>query len=333
MELDDYNGNGYYDIRDFIEAPNEKILEFNEGMKFDVCIQNPPYDNGLCNKFLVKSFELAEISVSVMPSAWLLGKKQKTDITKWFDKYGGEIEEINGNDYFDAAIGGTISINYLNQDNDNPKIIFDGKEYEKCSEISRFSNDAFLTEFKKIVEPLYEANNLEENMRAVPDDIHLRKYWIYDQDENDYVIKIAILRGHIAPKYGKKEDFYTLISNNTEEINKAVGQYKDLVKKTNKQGKRLINFYIAFNTKQKMLNALNYLQTDFCRVCLYLKKFNSNMYPNVFDCIPWFDFSNEHFSKSPSEIDDYLFDKFNISDEIRQHIEEILPDYYGIRKG
>ena len=93
-----------------MDAPNDEILEFNEGMKFDVCIQNPPYDNGLCNKFLVKSFELAEISVSVMPSAWLLGKKQKTNITKWFDKYGGEIEEINGNDYFDAAIGSSLSI-------------------------------------------------------------------------------------------------------------------------------------------------------------------------------------------------------------------------------
>ena len=50
-----------------------------------------------------------------------------------------------------------------------------------------------------------------------------------------------------------------------------------------------------------------------------------------FKYIPWFDFSNPIFSKSPAEIDDYLFDKFNISDEIRQHIEELLPDYYGIR--
>ena len=39
------------------------------------------------------------------------------------------------------------------------------------------------------------------------------------------------------------------------------------------------------------------------------------------------------FSKSPSEIDDYLFKTFKIYDEIRKHIEEILPDYYGIRKG
>ena len=47
--------------------------------------------------------------------------------------------------------------------------------------------------------------------------------------------------------------------------------------------------------------------------------------------IPWFDFSNAIFSKSPKEIDDYLFKKYNISEDIRKHIEEILPDYYKIR--
>ena len=49
--------------------------------------------------------------------------------------------------------------------------------------------------------------------------------------------------------------------------------------------------------------------------------------------IPWFDFSDPVFSKSPTEIDDYLFTKYNISDEIRKHIEKLLPDYYNIRKG
>ena len=29
--------------------------------------------------------------------------------------------------------------------------------------------------------------------------------------------------------------------------------------------------------------------------------------------------------------DDYLFKKYNISNDIRNHIEEILPDYYEIR--
>lgn len=47
--------------------------------------------------------------------------------------------------------------------------------------------------------------------------------------------------------------------------------------------------------------------------------------------IPWQDFSKEIFSKTPKEIDDYLFKKYNISNDIRQHIEKILPDYYNIR--
>ena len=52
----------------------------------------------------------------------------------------------------------------------------------------------------------------------------------------------------------------------------------------------------------------------------------------IWGMIPWLDFSDKHFSTLPREIDDWLFKKYNISDEIRNHIEKILPDYYGIRK-
>lgn len=304
-------------------------------MKFDVCIQNPPYDNGLCNKFLVKSFELAEISVSVMPSAWLLGKKQKTNITKWFDKYGGEIEEINGNDYFDAAIGSSLSINYLDKDNDNPTIIFDGHEYEKCSEISRFSNDVFLSEFKKIVEPLYLKDNLHNYIKYGKKDCHEydRKNHLELHPNPDWwCVKIANIRGNVAAN-GVKPDFFTLISNNSDEEEKSTRQYGVMSKEKNKNGNCLINTYFAFNNKNEQRGFINYIKTDFFRCCLYLIKTTNSVITGEMRNLPWFDFSNPIFSKSPSEIDDYLFDKFNISDEIRQHIEELLPDYYGIRKG
>ena len=64
---------------------------------------------------------------------------------------------------------------------------------------------------------------------------------------------------------------------------------------------------------------------------VYLFKLDIALAQNL-NYVPWFDFSDPHFSKSPREIDDWLFKKYNISDEIRKHIEEILPDYYGIRK-
>ena len=63
---------------------------------------------------------------------------------------------------------------------------------------------------------------------------------------------------------------------------------------------------------------------------MYFYKNSTQLIPAT-DYLPWFDFSDKHFSKSPKEIDDYLFSKYNISNEIRKHIEEILPDYYNIR--
>ena len=48
--------------------------------------------------------------------------------------------------------------------------------------------------------------------------------------------------------------------------------------------------------------------------------------------IPWQDFSDPIFQKPSAEIDDYLFSKYNIRKEVRDHIEEVIPDYYGIRK-
>ena len=91
--------------------------------------------------------------------------------------------------------------------------------------------------------------------------------------------------------------------------------------------------YIIFNNKEETNNFINYTHTLFCKGCLYLKKFSLNLYADETSLIPWFDFSDDIFSKSPSEIDDYLFNKYHISYEIRKHIEELLPDYYNIRKG
>jgi len=65
VELDDYNGNGYYDIKDFIEAPEKEILKFNDNMKFDVILANPPFDKNLHIKFLEKFFDLSDEIVSV----------------------------------------------------------------------------------------------------------------------------------------------------------------------------------------------------------------------------------------------------------------------------
>ena len=50
---------------------------------------------------------------------------------------------------------------FVNPINHNRRyILFDGKEYNKCNEISAYSNDELLMKFKSIVEPLYLKDNL-----------------------------------------------------------------------------------------------------------------------------------------------------------------------------
>lgn len=46
--------------------------------------------------------------------------------------------------------------------------------------------------------------------------------------------------------------------------------------------------------------------------------------------VPWFDFSDPIFAGTPEEIDIALFEKYNVSQEIINHILEILPNYYDL---
>ena len=102
-----------------------------------------------------------------------------------------------------------------------------------------------------------------------------------------------------------------------------------------------MEFYYHFNTKKELYNFINYIKTDFVRILLYMYKTTIDLISGKpLSFVPWFDFSDPVFSKSPSKIDDYLFAKYIPAvdeetgitrDEIRKHIEELLPDYYKIR--
>ena len=46
--------------------------------------------------------------------------------------------------------------------------MFDGKEYNKCNDISSISNDTLLIEFKKIIEPLYLKDNILNHIKYNP---------------------------------------------------------------------------------------------------------------------------------------------------------------------
>ena len=317
---------------------NNDILRENKGKKFDIILSNPPYGK-LGYKFLSKLLELGNMVISIQPMGYLTNKKQIEEITKYIDEYGANIEQLNGMNSFDnVKLMQNLGIIYINR-NKKQDIIYNGKKYNKSSEITMFSEDEYLNEFNNIIQNIIE-DNLDNHLKAVPGSIKYKKKIEENPDENWWCVRVPAIRGHTSPKTNLvNSDYYTIISNNEKELYKILGQYKNLSDIKGRKSsinpddsKKALEYYFAFNTKLEMNNFYNYIKTDFCRTCYRLVKNGSNVFSGgEFKNIPWFDFSDEHFSKSPKEIDDWLFEKYNISNEIRKHIEEILPDYYNIR--
>lgn len=332
------NGDGKYNVNDFLDMKNEDILKENGGKKFSILLSNPPYDNGLHERFLEKYLDLSNIIISIQPTSWLLSKKKNKKIINKLNNNENlsEINVIDGAKYFDCGILGQLSINYINL-NKKKKIIVNNEidnytsEYDSYEKITQYSINELYNKINTYVENLYKKDNLDNHVIHIWRDNNRTETL---KNKNLPILRINPIRGNVNQKTGKRsDDFYTLFSNNLNEINNKVLLNTDrLFERDKKDKKFLINYCFIFDNKKERDNFFNYCKTDFCRICLTLIKNNVHFDRGELKYVPWFDFSDEHFSKSPREIDDWLFKKYNISDEIRKHIEEILPDYYGIRK-
>ena len=318
------------DVKDFLEMKNEEIEKYNGNYgKYDICLMNPPYAGGIGEQFFTKALQISNTSVTILPSTWLFGKKQNKNVTAELKNKYCDITIINPEN-FDAGFLSKVSINYVTNLKDENVILYNELTNKKYSyndieDVNELSLDEYLSKFDKIIKLLYENDNLQKHSIATFKDDNREKL----SKQNVYLIRYSGIRGNRMTSNNKPNpDFYTIISNNKkEQQEKVLLSSKDLVDES-----KNVKFVLVVKTKEEQIGLFNYLQTDFCRACLSTIKNNQHLDRGEFKRIPWFDFSDEHFSKSPRKIDDWLFKKYNISDEIRKHIEEILPDYYHIRK-
>ena len=75
-------GNGYYDVKDFLDMNNKEILDMNKGKKFDICLMNPPFSGSLHLDFLDKVIDISNKVVVIEPGQWLIQLKENGKYTK-----------------------------------------------------------------------------------------------------------------------------------------------------------------------------------------------------------------------------------------------------------
>lgn len=162
--------------------------------KFDCVIMNPPYNHGLCNKFLEKSLQFADNVVSVQPSGFITNQNKDKKLIEKLNNYDLFVEEVNGNAYFDAHFTTQVAIFTIDTTNKG-KIHIYGNEYDSCEEIYLYNKDKQLTKFKEIIK------NEKDTLS-----IHLKKNSYIETNIENYCIRISKFRGHTCPN-GKRDDF------------------------------------------------------------------------------------------------------------------------------
>ena len=297
-------------------------------MKFDRCLMNPPYGNGgLDVKYLDKSLEISNAVCTVQPSIFLFGKNKESrsllymnNVKNIINEYGGIIENVDGCKYFDAAPPQDLAIITVNKNQkDNIKLIGYSStvsEFNNISDIRKYGYNENLLALENKLKSLFEKDNFWNHIVCGPRaEGHLGKKennnkidW--NPNPNSIIVSLTSVRGN---RLGN-DDFYTAIPANLKPV-----LYKNY--KSNK-GADSPWYYIVCPSFEYANNLIDYLKSDFVRMCLYFTKVSTELDLKI---IPWEDFNKKCTDKE-------LYKRYKISNDEEKLIQQILPDYYGIRK-
>jgi hypothetical protein len=309
-----------YKLSDF-SVPVLKKLIAGIDMKFDVVFSNPPYNSNIDIKILNEIIDISDEFVVVHPSTWLMDLKGKKDLfqdfKKSFHNRFKSIDLFNGNPVFNIDLFLPCCITHIQKPSDSSvEVKYFGRcfTFENIYNVTKYEDKWVLVKsFKNQIEQFISQNdslwnkiskNSTNNFTYLP---------------NKFLLQLPMGRGNCVTNDERKmikEDFYTLFSNNSKEI-----ESKNLSDKVSFASGN----YFYFDSEDERLNCLNYLKTDFARFCLSFGKLNKNIHRGEQELIPWLDFTEEWD-------DDKLFAKFDVSQELQDYIRDFLPDYYGIRK-
>lgn len=299
--------------------------------KWYIVLMNPPYEgrDGTHLKFLNKLSKLSNKIISIQPATWIMSqssggflKKLYSDCRNILNKYESEITLIDGQKYFEAGINSFLSINYINMLKESKNIIIysnTGKKeiFKNQSEIISFFDNKYIIEFyNKIKQYIKNKKTLWDISKGTPNN---KAFIFKSKIENNpdknwwcvYVPRDLSVMGHIDPKTGlKKDDYYVYIPKKKE--------FQKPFKYTEKRSQQ----YFVVNNEAEGYNAINYLMTDFCRLCCYVSRETCGKFG--YQLIPVLNWNKKYSDKELFEMIGMKYDKNEIS--------KVLSDYYNIRE-
>jgi hypothetical protein len=285
-----------------------------KGKKFDLCLSNPPYNDGIDLKilFVLLDNNISKEYVIVHPSTWILDLKGKKEIylslkSKLINnlKY---IKLFNGNDIFNIDLFLPCSITHIDYTTtyDTVKVNYFNKIFytKSINDITKYSLD-----WEDVVKPFFNKIKSFTNKNVNVWYNATKKI----NNKSNCCQLACIIGNHSKDKnILVKNDFYTMTIKNS----KANSGIRDT---------KLSMPTFEFNSNIERDNFLSYLNTDFARFCLSLYKINANLHRGELEIIPWLDFTQ-------SWDDEKLFKYFDVDKKTQDYIRSFLPDYYGIRK-
>jgi hypothetical protein len=329
-----------FDVRDEYELNifNGSFLsnEFDTHMKevwgvdkFDICVQNPPYNQMLDTAFLQKSYSISDKILFVHPSTWLLdekGKQKKFTTTKELVKdHLDSIELFNGNGVFGISLFVPCVITYIDKNKTSKGIHcidrINGVEitYDNIDDINKFSNTDVYFELKRKIENIVsETGSVWDNMnfnisKPRNNKVNIIKRNKFINENYKFVINLGRIRGHVqnTKKIGTGMDSDMYVNDFYTIIEKGLSVESNVNK----------HMFLNFNTYGEAENCLNYFKTQFFGFCLSIFKNKSDIDCGELRLVPWLDFTQKW-------TDEKLYQEFNITQEEIEFINKFIPKYY-----
>lgn len=342
-------------LKSSIEEGKKLVEEAFKNVKFDVVIGNPPYQNEgigdvsrdepIYHKFMDLAYEVADKAVLITPARFLFNagqtpkmwnKKMLEDKHLQVIYFAQKSEEVFPN----TDIKGGVAVTYRDTKKNFGAIeIFTPVEW--LNELFHLVHHKVKRSFNeylygrssyKLTQLVYEENSelkgrvKQSEEKSIGSNIFDKLPEIFtDNPQNKDCIRI----------YGRQnnERVYKWIKKTYVQDHENLNKYKVLLPKSNGSGaigevlstplvghtQTFISFG-AFDTEKEAENCLKYIKTDIARAMLgTLKITQDNATKEVWSNVPWFDFNDYSiidWSKSVKEIEEDLYDYFNVPDYI-----------------